>query len=68
MYEVGDIVLVPKGQKTRFFEVIRIEERQGYVWISDGYVQITKAFHDIELICKATERKDKKVPVMRYMK
>lgn len=63
-FQVGDIVLVPRGQKTRFFEVIKNEEN--LVWVSDGYVQIRKSFNEIELICKAENRQDEKVPAMRY--
>jgi hypothetical protein len=66
MYNIGDIILVLRGQQTRFFEVIKIENE--FVWVSDGHVQITKKIKDIELICKAEDRKDKKVPVMRYFK
>lgn len=66
MYELGDIILISRGQRTRFFEVIKVESE--FVWVSDGHVQITKMFKDVELICKAKDRKDKKVPVMKYFK
>lgn len=64
-YEVGDIVLVPRGQKTRFFEVINTEGN--YFWITDGNVQIKKTSDEIELICKARNRKDDKVPNMKFI-
>lgn len=64
MYNLGDIVLVPRGQKTRFFEVIKVDDK--IVWVSDGYIQTSKTFEEVELICQASDRKDNKVPVMRY--
>lgn len=68
MYEIGDIVLVPRGQRTKFFEIIELLEEDGKVWVSDGHVQIRKEYEKLELICRAKDRKDKKVPVMKYFK
>lgn len=63
-YEVGDMVLVPSGQKTRFFEVLCVAEDE--ITVTDGYIQITKKPDELELICKATNRKDARVPNMPY--
>lgn len=65
MYELGDIVLV-KGQRSFFFEVIEVEDKR--IWVSDGYVQITRLFSDVELICKAKSRQDAKVPKVYFPK
>jgi hypothetical protein len=64
-FGVGDIVLVSRCQKTIFFEIIKVEEN--YAWVSDGWVQIKRTFNDIELICKAWNRRDKKVPFNKYV-
>lgn len=66
MFKVGDMVLVSKGQKTIFFEVIQVQEETA--WISNGWVQINRPFRDLELICQAEDRQDKRVPFNRYVK
>lgn len=66
MYDIGDIVLVSKGQDTKFFQVIKVEEV--YVWLTDGNIQIRKEFKDVELICKYINREDWQVPDINYFK
>lgn len=65
MLSLGDIVLVLRGQKTNFFEVIKIEDN--YAWISNGWVQIRRKFDEIKLICKAENRQDEKVPFIPFI-
>lgn len=66
LFGLGDMVLVAKGRQTIFYEIIKLEE--GFAWISDGYVQITKPYTELTLICKAENRQDKKVPYKEYRK
>lgn len=65
-FGIGDMVLVVRGRKTNLYEVVEIQEDG--VWISDGWVQITAEFEDMELICKAKDRQDKRVPYNKYFK
>lgn len=65
MYNVGDIVLIPRGQKTNFFEVIKVEEN--LLWVCNGWIQIRKKPNEVELICKAEDRKDNKIPFNKYV-
>lgn len=65
-YVLGDIVLVSRGQYTRFFEVIHLEGDD--IWVTDGHIQTKKTHNDLELICRAENRKDKRVPNMKYFK
>lgn len=64
-FGTGDMVLVYKGRKTNFYEVIDIKGK--YACISDGWVQITKHFDEMELLCKAEQRLDKKVPFIKFV-
>ena len=63
-FNIGDIVLIPRGQKTLLFEVIYIED--DYVHVSNGHIQIRKSVEDLVLICKAEDRKDHKWPLTKY--
>lgn len=65
MYNIGDIVLT-NGQIGRFFEVINIEGDK--FWISDGHVQTTRTSDRLKLVCKAENRQDEKVPLIKYWK
>lgn len=62
---VGDIVLLSRGYKTKFYEVIKIED--DYMWVSNGWVQATKKFDEVELICKVADRQDSKVPSIPFI-
>ena len=64
-FNIGDIVLLPRGHRTVFHEVIKIEEE--YMWVSDSNVQVTKKFNEVELICKAEDRHDSKVPRIPFI-
>lgn len=65
MFNIGDIVLISRGHKTNFFEVIKVEDT--YMWISNGWVQIRRKFKEVELICKAENRQDKKIPYIPFV-
>ena len=65
LYGIGDIVLT-NGQIGKFFEVINIEGDT--IWIADGHVQITRNSERLKLICKADNRQDDKVPLIKYWK
>lgn len=56
IYQIGDLVLVSKGQKTKFFEVKEVHENK--VTIENGWVQIEKTFDQVDLICKKEDRRD----------
>lgn len=62
-FGVGDIVLL-RGQHTLFFEVIKVEG--DILHVSDGKVQISRTPEEVTLICKAENRQDPRVPVMKY--
>jgi hypothetical protein len=57
-YGIGDMVLVPRGQKTRFFEVKDVTDTK--VIIENGWVRIDKKFDEVVLICKKENRNDLK--------
>jgi hypothetical protein len=57
-YGIGDMVLVPRGQKTRFFEVKGVTDTK--VIIENGWVRIDKNFDEVVLICKKENRNDLK--------
>lgn len=65
-FSLGDIVFVARGQKTRFFEVIKREE--SFYWISDGHIQTKKTEDELELVCQAEDRQDETVPRLKYYK
>jgi hypothetical protein len=65
MFNLGDIVLT-NGQVGTLFEVIHIEDEK--FWISDGHVQIPRTSERLKLVCKAENRMDEKVPLIKFWK
>lgn len=65
-FKLGDVVLVPRGQSSRLFEINKIEE--GKIWVTNGHIQVTKTEDELELICGAENRKDKKIPNTKWFK
>jgi len=55
-FNAGDVVLVPRGQKTRLFEVLDINGDR--VIITNDYVQISRNPEDIVMVCRKGNRED----------
>ncbi|MGF2716037.1 hypothetical protein ACQUY5_28025 [Bacillus cereus] len=53
---VGDLVRVPRSQKTYFFEVIGFKDEK--LVLTNGWVEVNYLPNEVILICSKENRKD----------
>ncbi|PHE64152.1 hypothetical protein COF68_04705 [Bacillus toyonensis] len=58
-YGVGDLVHVTRGQKTNFFEVVKVLDNE--LVVTNGWVEVTKEFSGVTLICSKENRQDQEL-------